>query len=329
MKKKIGFTYNLKSDWQHSPNDPVDAAAELDKEATIRHVEEALGDGGHAVKRIGNAFSLLSQIKNLDVDIVLNICEGLRGRNRESEVPVILEMFGIPFIGSDGLTLGITLDKLASKKFFFAEGIPTPRYFQAKPGNNLENLNTIGFPLFVKASREGTSKGITKASLVRTPKELKEQVDIVHMLYKQPALVEEFISGTEFTVLVIGNENPEPMPVIQYMMNNTLELGDRFYTSKDVVEKSVGCICPTDIPKSLEKKLKDVSVAVYEAVDCRDFGRVDFRVDTEGNPYVLEINPLPNLGPEDVFGTFPQAAGLTYAQAINKIVDVALKRYGM
>jgi D-alanine-D-alanine ligase len=328
MGRIIGLTYNLKSDWKFSPDDPVDAAAELDGITTVESIERALKKGGHSVKRIGSGQNLLKQLPGLDVDIVFNICEGFRGRNREAEVPVILEMHQIPFIGADGLTLAVTLDKVVAKKCFVADGVPTAKFFRAYQGDDLKKLNTIGFPLMVKTSQEGTSKGLTPASRVENFNELKKQVDIINTLYKQPALVEQFISGTEFTVPVIGNKNPQAMPVVQYCMGGALNLGDQFYTYQHVVDKSVEYLCPAKIPASFAKKLQEVAVAAYKSVDCRDFGRVDFRVDKEGNPYVLEINPLPNLSEEEVFGLFPKVVGTTYAKVINQIVEFALERYG-
>jgi D-alanine-D-alanine ligase len=329
MGKIIGLTYNLKSDWKYSPDDPVDAAAELDGITTVESIERALKKGGHSVKRIGNGFNLLKQLPGLDVDIVFNICEGFRGRNRESEVPVILEMHKIPFVGADGLTLAVTLDKVVAKKCFVADGVPTAKFFRAYQGDDLKKLNTIGFPLMVKTSQEGTSKGLTSASRVQNFSELKKQVEIINTVYKQPALVEEFISGTEFTVPVLGNKNPQAMPVVQYCMNGSLNLGDQFYTYQHVVEKSVEYLCPAKIPASFAKKLKEIAIEAYKSVDCRDFGRVDFRVDKNGNPYVLEINPLPNLSEEEVFGLFPKVIGSTYAKVVNQIVEFALERYGL
>lgn len=329
MGKTIGLTYNLKSDWKRQADDPVDAAAELDGVGTVDSIERALKNGGHTVKRIGNAFKLLSTVDNLDVDIVFNICEGFRGRNRESEVPIILEMHGIPFVGADALTLGVTLDKVVAKKCFRADGVPTAGFFRAYLGDDLKKLNTLSYPLIVKTSQEGTSKGLTAASRVQTFEELKKQVDIINTVYKQPALVEEFISGTEFTVPVIGNKNPQAMPVVQYKMNGSLNLGDNFYTYQHVVEKSVEYLCPAQIPQELAVKLQRIAIAAYKSVDCRDFGRVDFRVDKKGNPYVLEINPLPNLSEEEVFGLFPKHIGSTYAKVLNGIVDLALERYSL
>jgi len=294
---KIGLTYDLKSEWQSSADDPVDAAAELDNDRTVQCLKRAFESGGHTVKLIGNARNLLKLMPNPRVDLVFNICEGQYGRSRESQVPAILDVFRVPCAGADALTLGITLDKVIAKKCFLADGIPTARYFMAGPDDDLMQLNTIGFPLFVKTLHEGTSKGITPGSRVENFKRLKKQVEFINTNYKQPALVEEFIKGTEYTVGVIGNDPPQAMPVVQYAIDGKTDLGNAFYTYAHVVDKSVEYICPAPVDEKFAGKLQDIAIAAYRSVGCRDFGRVDIRVDKDGNPYVLEINPLPNLSP--------------------------------
>ncbi len=329
MTKKIGLTFDLKSDWESSPQDPVDACAELDSARTVECLKSALESDGHAVQLIGGAKQLVQEIAQLDVDIVFNICEGHYGRNRESQVPAILDVFRIPFVGADALTLGVTLDKAVAKKCFIADGIPTARFFKVSPGDDLRALNTIGFPLFVKTLHEGTSKGITQHSRVENFTQLQSQAALIHSQYNQPALVEEFIKGQEFTVGVMGNTPPVAMPVVQYSIAGTTALGNQFYSYYHVSEKLVEHICPAVIPEGLAYALQDVAVRAYQSVGCRDFGWVDFRVDEQGKIYVLEINPLPNLSPEDVFVLAGQAMGLSYSQIILKILDEAFAREGL
>lgn len=326
---KIGLTYDVKTDWPVGENDPADLNAEFDKPQTIDDISRALESAGHEVKRIGNVWNLLSKIDNLGVDIIFNICEGRSGRNRESQVPVLLEMHDIPFVGADGLALGVTLDKVIAKKCFIADGLPTPRFFQVTSSDNLEALNNIGFPLIVKTGYEGTSKGLTEQSRVDNYEELKEQVDFVSQTYDQPALVEEFISGKEFTVAVLGNGNAKAMPVVQISIDGRLDLGDAFYTFERVISDNLRYVCPAQISKELTKTMQDLSVKAYHSVGCRDFGRVDFRVDDDGNPYILEINPLPALDMQDVFNIFPQVMGSTYEATVNSILDFAAQRYGL
>ena len=326
---KVGFTYDLKSDWPSGLNDPVDVNAELDSDKTVKEITAALESGGHEVVHIGNVKKLLARLSKLNVDIVFNICEGYFGRNRESQVPVILEMNGIPFVGSDALTLGVTLDKVIAKKCFIADGIPTPRYFSATCEEDCRQAEKIGFPLIVKARYEGTSKGLTTSSRVSTMAELKRQVAIINTTYGQSALVEEFISGYEFTVPVIGNKDAKAMPVAQVCIDNSVNLGEKFYSYELVKATNLRYICPPQADLKLVKNLQDIAVKAFHSVDCRDVGRVDFRVDAEGHPYVLEINPLPNLGREDVFDIFPKVIGTTYEKVVNQILEIACRRNGL
>ncbi|MBI5416217.1 MAG: ATP-grasp domain-containing protein [Candidatus Omnitrophica bacterium] len=329
MGKIIGLTYDLKADWVGKPGDPPDINAELDKPQTIERVVQAFESAGHQVKKIGNLKNLLSRLDHLGVDIVFNICEGTSGRNRESQVPLLLEWKGIPYVGSDALTLGITLDKAVAKKMFMSEGIPTARFFAAAATEGLEKLNTIGYPLIVKTIHEGSSKGISRDSRVENLEALKRQVHLINTVYKQPALVEEFICGTEFTVAVLGNNPAQAMPVVQVSIDGDVNLGDEFYTFERISSSNLRYVCPAKISDGLTRQIQEIAVRAYTCVGCRDFGRVDFRVDTKGNPYVLEINPLPSLDPQDSFNIFPQVLGSTYDATLNKVLDFALQRYGL
>ncbi len=330
MPYRIGLTYDLKTDWIASSDDPIDATAELDGTDTVEALTAAFRANGHEVVAIGNAKNLLAAIdKGLKVDLVFNIAEGYRGRNRESQIPNILEMFNIPFSGADALALGVTLDKAVAKKCWVADGVPTGKFFEATLDDDLVQLNKIGYPLIVKTSQEGTSKGITKNSRVTNIDELRTEVAKICNVYKQPALCEQFIKGTEFTVAVIGNKNPIALPVVQYAVGGNVQMGNEFYSYEHIVSKSVQYICPAAIDVALAKNLQDIAIAAYKSIECRDLGRVDFRVDETGKPYVLEINPLPNLSPSEVFPMCAKAAGMTYNQLINKILNYALERNGL
>ena len=324
--KTVGLTYDLKTDYKFKEGDPLDANAEFDAPSTIDVIANAIAANGFKVSKIGNAANLLEKIDNLKVDIVFNISEGLSGRNRESQVPILLEMAGVPFVGSDALTLGLTLDKVMAKKIFIAEGIPTPKFFEASSAEALANHNHYKFPLIVKPRFEGSSKGLSDSSRVENKEELAAQVDFITKTYKQPALVEEFISGSEFTIAIVGNEKPEVMPVVQIKIDGKLQLNDKFYTFARITSDRLEYICPAKITADLKKKLEDLALKVYSSVECRDFGRVDFRVDRELNPYVLEINPLPSLSTEDVFMLISENIGITYEQMVGKILNSAMIR---
>lgn len=327
--RTVGLTYDLKTDYEFKEGDPADANAEFDHPATIDLIAKAIENSGFTVKRIGNVTNVLDSWGRIDVDIVFNISEGLSGRNRESQVPMLLEMAGIPFVGADPLTLGVTLDKVMAKKIFIAEGIPTPRFFEAHSPDEIDGNNHYSFPLIVKPRFEGSSKGLNEQSRVRTNEELKRQVEYVISTYKQPALIEQFISGREFTVAVIGNENPEVMPVVQIRIDGNLNLNDKFYTFARITSDRLEYVCPAPISSGLAAKLRETALETYRAVECRDFGRVDFRVDQDGNPYVLEINPLPSLSSDDVFTHIAGAVGSSYDQIIVRILKTALTRYNL
>ncbi len=326
--KIVGLTYDLKTDYKFKKDDPADANAEFDHPDTINVIANAIAANGFKVKKIGNAANLLEKIDNLGVDIVFNISEGLTGRNRESQVPILLEMAGVPFVGADALTLGLTLDKVMAKKIFIAENILTPKFFEASSVDLLSDMDHCKFPLIVKPRFEGSSKGLSENSRVENFEGLKQQVDFITKTYKQPALIEEFISGQEFTVAIVGNENPEIMPVVQIKIDGKLKLNDKFYTFARITSDRLEYVCPAKITQELKNKLNELALKVYRSVECRDFGRVDFRVDNTGAAYVLEINPLPSLSTEDVFMLLAKNTGITYEQMIGKILGCAIKRHG-
>jgi len=327
--KTVGLTYDLKTDYKFKKGDPADANAEFDHPSTIDVIAKAIQSNGFKTKLIGNATNLMEKIDSLGVDIVFNISEGLTGRNRESQVPMLLEMAGVPFVGADALTLGLTLDKVMAKKIFIADGIPTPKFFEVSSMEALINFDHCKFPLIVKPRFEGSSKGLSESSRVEDMQGLKKQVEFVIKTYKQPALIEEFISGSEFTVAIVGNDTPEIMPIVQIKIDGKLQLKDKFYTFARITSDRLEYICPAKINEELKKKIDDLALRVYRAVDCQDFGRVDFRVDSSGQPFVLEINPLPSLSTEDVFMLLATTIGITYEQMIGKILNSAIKRHGL
>ena len=329
--KKItfGLTYDLKTDYEFKDDDPPDANAEFDHPSTIEVIANAIRENGYNVKKIGNVSRLMEKFNHLDVDIVFNISEGMTGRNRESQVPILLEMAGIPFVGADALSLGISLDKVMAKKVFSADGIPSPRSVEIKSADEVKNLGHLKFPLFVKPRFEGSSKGLSEASRVENAEDLRKQVEHIINTYKQPALVEEFIRGEEFTVAIIGNDPPRVMPIVQIKIEGQLNLKDKFYTFGHIKDDKVEYVRPAQVNPALAKRLNELALKTYNAIECLDFGRVDFRVDEKGNPYVLEINPLPSLSTEDVFMFVAKARGMTYAQIMGEILTAAVARHGL
>ena len=328
MALRIGLTYNVKTEYVLRPTDPADANAEFDHPDTIGVIEDAFKAAGHEVRRIGNARQLLEQWDQLKgLDLVFNLAEGYEGRNRESQVPIILEMLRIPCVGADGLSLGMTLDKIITKKILIAEGIPTPKFVEISDPAQSRAV-TLGFPLIVKPRYEGSSKGVRKSSMVKTAAELETQTRWLIDTYRQPALVEEFIEGREFTVAIIGNDPPEVQPITQIKIEGRLDLGELFYTFEHI-RSGADYVCPAPIPAALSRQLGALALQTYQAVECKDFGRVDLRVDRKGRAYVLEINPLPSLSTEDVFACVAAAKGVSYEAILNQVLDAAIVRYGL
>lgn len=323
----VGFTFDAKTDYVRAEKDPIDASAEFDKPENIEAIARAIESAGHTLKRIGNVHNLLKQIDDLAVDIVFNIAEGLGSRNRESQVPLLLELYNIPYVGADSLTQALTLDKIMAKKVFQAEGIPTPRFKQLDNVEEITNDLELNFPIMVKLRHEGSSKGLDERNIVRNIDELRKQATRLIKDYSQSVLAEEFISGTEFTVGIIGNKSPKVYEPVQVSMDGNVDLGEKIYTFRRISSDSLQYVCPPKISPALKKELQAIALRVYRAVDCLDFGRVDFRVDEQGNPFVLEINPLPSLGLDDIFPIIAKNEQIDYNKIINRILDAALLRH--
>ncbi len=326
----IGFTYEISKNYTLKSDDPPDRYFEFDSEFIIKTICRAIEKNGHSVIRIGNFENLFNGLADIKrkVDIVLNLTEGLFGRNREAQVPTLLEYAGIPYIGSDALAMSLTLDKVATKKFLIADRIPTPGYVVAD--TPIAALPPhLAFPLIVKPRWEGSSKGITKNSKVKTLEELNAQIQFISDKYHQPSLIEEFISGREFTIGAIGNgKDLDVFPVIEITYRGE-SLGKKYYFGRYVNTSDIRLICPAKIDAKLTNTLKDLARKVFLSVDCRDIGRVDIRIDEKGNPFVLEINPLPALSRQDAFGTFAKVLKISYPAMINKILLAAFDRYGL
>ncbi|MBM3308732.1 MAG: ATP-grasp domain-containing protein [Candidatus Altiarchaeales archaeon] len=329
----VGFTYNSK---KKTPSDmPEDFYAEFDEPATINAIRDAIASGGHRVVMMEAKEDIFEKIKSNSVDIIFNIAEGIRGESRESQVPIICEMFGVPYSGSGPLTLALTLDKAKTKEILLYNKIPTPKFQVFKTGKE-KLINILKFPLIVKPIREGSSKGIRDNSVVKNKKELYERINETLSLYSQPVLVEQFLSGREFTVAIIGNKNPWVLPIVEVLFDDLPPGVNKIdsYEAKwvwDDPKKPLDClVCPARITKKMEKTIREISLKAYNALDCRDWARLDLRLDLKGVPNVLEVNALPGVIPDPKCNSrFPKAArtaGLGYNEMILSVLDEAMVR---
>jgi D-alanine-D-alanine ligase len=313
---RIGLTYDLQTD----PHD--ERQAEFDPPQTIEALAGALEALGHRVVRLGNAHDLLRQPRRLDaVELVLNIAEGSQGRCREAWVPNLLELSGVPYVGSDPLALSLGLDKAACKRLAVAAGIPTPRWVLVTDPPAIPAALPIAFPVIAKPRYEGSGIGIDEGAVVRDRAGLIQRVRWLFERWPQPVLIEEFIPCGELTVCVIGNSPPTAYPAIQRPLDPRTRL------SCHVVERNTGpWEAPLELGEALDAKARHIALAMFEALGCRDVGRIDLRVDEHGQPLFIEINPLPSFDPEGTIGLLAEHLGIPYAQLIGRVLEAARAR---
>lgn len=317
---RVGFTYNVKR--SHDGDDE----AEWDPPETIISIANALARQGHIVVHLEATPDLPRVLAEADVDLIFNIAEGVEGRNREAQVPALCELLGIPYTGSDSATLAIALDKALGKKVLLQHDILTPR-FQVMESARERLSPDMRFPLIVKPNAEGSSKGIGSTSVVDTEEELRAAVKLIVERYRQPALVEEYIAGREFTVGLLGDKRPRVLPPmeIRFKKGDSRPVYD--YAVKQEWEEHVYYECPAKLTEAEQKAMEKIARATFWALDCRDVARVDMRMDADGRIYVLEVNPLPGLTPgySDLV-LIAQAVGMEYDQLIAEIMQGGLRR---
>ncbi len=330
---KIGLTYNSLP--EDNSRQKTDEFVEFDDMNTINSIKNAIESGGHEVILVEANENAYEKLKNSKLDFVFNFSEGLHGNSRESQIPAMLEMLQIPYTGSDVLTLAIALDKTRTKETLRYYRIPTPNFQLFRSAYEPINKD-LHFPLFVKPNAEGSSKGITDKSLVNNEKELRERVDYIIKKYKQPALVEEFLDGREFTVSLLGNP-PKVLPIVEVVFDNLPDSVPRFdcYEVKWIFDSPGSdietVVCPARIDKKLENKIKKIALDTFRSLNCKDFCRIDIRLDKNNVPNVLEINPIAGLIPDPKENSrFPKAcyaSGMTFNEIVLSILNVAIKRY--
>jgi D-alanine-D-alanine ligase len=325
---------------------------DLDSEKTVQSLIGALEAGGHRATFVEGNLGMVDELRRLQPDICFNICEGHFGDAREAQIPALLEMLRMPYTGSRVLALALALDKPMTKRVLAYHGLPTPP-FQVFERRDEAVDPALVYPLFVKPSREGTGMGITTASIVQDEAELRTQITQIHQRYAQPALVERFIAGREVTVGVVGNlvepvarrlpadeqarrvtEGLEIFPVLEIDLARYDVAEGGIYSNRLKVDlaEDFHILCPAPLAPAQVEQLHRLTAAVFRVIGCLDVARVDFRLDAEDQeqPYILEINPLPGLNPgySDLC-LEAEAAGWSYVQLINRILDEAAHRYGL
>jgi D-alanine-D-alanine ligase len=325
---KVGFAYNVKR-IKPTADAQEDSEAEYDSPSTLQAIREAIASWGHEVVDLEANQDLPTVLAATPIDLVFNIAEGFKGRNRESQVPALLELLDIPYTGSDPATLAIALDKALAKRIVRQHGIHTPNFQIFTTGKERLNRDFTEFPLMVKPVAEGSSKGVVSKSVVQDEAELREVVRELVSKYQQPALVEEYIRGREFTVGLLGERRPKVLPPMEIVF---LEVGDPnpVYSFQHKLEWNdrIRYDVPAPLDPTPLEKLRTAARAAFMALGCRDVARIDFRMDARGRFYFLECNPLPGLTPgwSDLV-LIAQGAGMDYRALIGEILSGAIRRY--
>lgn len=321
---RVGFTYNLK----RSPAGVDEHEAEYESPATVAAVSEALASLGHEVVHLEVTPDLPRQLLHAEVDVVFNMAEGVSGRNREAQVPALLEMLGIPYTGSDPATMAITLDKALAKRVVSQHGVATPDFFVLRTGR--ERLPSgFTYPAVVKPVAEGSSKGILPSSVVHTEEDLRLAAIALVRRYRQPALAERYLPGREFTVGLLGHGRPRVLPPMEIVFGDpSVQCPVYGFHHKLEWGRELRFEAPARVDAGLRRRLERAARESYLALGCRDLARIDFRLDATGQVGFIECNPLPGLTPgwSDLC-TIAASAGMDYRGLISEILAPVLRRW--
>ena len=299
---------------------------------TIDMIKSALEDGGHQVQAFEGDKNIIHALEEFMPTVisgerpglVFNLSYGTQGRARYTHIPGILEMLGIPYIGSGPETHAVALDKVLTKMVLLQKGLPTPRFTVLdKPGFTLPLADNLSYPLIVKPKDEAVSFGLR---IVNNEEELREGVNKIYNMFKAPTLVEEYIEGREVNVGLLGNDPVEALPPVEIVFGE----GEQIFTYEDKINASgreLGKICPAPLDPALNERIKELAVDAFKALGCFDSARVDFRLDKEGNPYILEVNSMASLGPGGSYVYAAERVGLDYGGLVNRLIEIASQRY--
>lgn len=323
---KIGLVYDLREDYQLAEGQPEDFYAEFDSEKTVSSLQKTLEDLGHQVERIGNFHSLAKKIytSQPNLDLFFNISEGLYGRSREAQVPALLEANQLVYTGSDAFTLALTLNKEATKRVWQSLHLPTASFLTVESVEELNDKRAMLpiMPVFSKPLYAGSSIGIDESACSYTFSELQERIGKLVLDYRQPVLIEEFLSGSEYTVCLLGSgTEAQVFGMTQIKAFNAG--GFSIFEEKEAWNPSFFA----EVEEvTLYQQLAQLAIKAYRSVECRDIGRVDIRMDSRGNLNLIEINPLPILKDPSTIAWIAQQCGKNIDHVIGKILESSIKR---
>ena len=330
--RRVGLVFETFDSYACAPGDPHDWHAEYEPEATVDALEAALVRHGHTVVRLGTPHDVLGLAGRGELpglDAALCIAEGFGSRNREAWGPVVLEMAGVPCLGSDALTLSLTLDKAWTHRTLEAAGVRVaPWRLVADPAEAATCALPAEFPLFVKPRWEGTAKGIRRDSKAGDRTALAAAIERVVRDYAQPALVEAFVPGAEYTVTVVGHAPRRALPVLQRALDAASGIGLHAIEGAHGGEGAgtTDYELPGELTPALEGELQATALHVCETLEVLDFARLDFRLDAQGRPVFLEINPLPTFAPDGTFAILAELEERAYEDLLGEVLQAALER---
>lgn len=324
---KIGLTYDLREDYL-AEGYSEEETAEFDRPDTIEAIESALLELGFRTDRIGNARQLIDRLSLGDRwDMVFNIAEGLHGTARESQVPSILDIYQIPYTFSDPLVLSLCLHKNLTKMVVGRAGVATPEFALVTKPAEIDAVS-LPYPLFAKPVAEGTSKGIDGNSKIVDPESLRAVCLQLLDQFRQPVLVETFLSGREFTVGVTGTgRKAKVLATMEIHLLPNAEEDVYSYKNKELCDDLVRYqpVRPEEDPTVRE--VEEMTLAAWRALGCRDGGRMDIRCDGHGRPHFIEVNPLPGMHPQHSdLPILCGLAGISYVELVEQIVTSARRR---
>ncbi len=323
-KLKIGITYDLRDEYLKEGYN-LEETAEFDLLDTIESIEKVIIDNGFQADRIGNVKALTRQlVAENRWDLVFNIAEGLYGFGREAQVPALLDAYNIPYTFSDPLGHALTLHKGMTKHVLRDMGIPTPDFAVVSYESEIADVN-LPLPLFAKPVAEGTGKGITSLSKITNREELYRICKYILQTFKQPALVETYLPGREFTVGILGSgKDAKVLGVIEVILKPAAEKNAYSYENKEHYDRLVQYILVDD---DEAKQAKEISLRLWRLLDLKDAGRVDLRSDAHGAPHFMEVNSLAGLNPKrSDLPILCNLLGMSYDELINSIIKSALRR---
>lgn len=323
---RVGLLFNLKRVDPKATGS--DAEAEFDSPTTVDAIAAAIESHGHSVVKIEATPEFPEVVADAGLDLAFNLSEGLRGRAREAAVPAVLDLLGVEYTGSDATTLALALDKQLAKTVVRAAGVRTARSFVMRTG--AERLpKGFRFPVMVKPNAEGSSKGVTKNSVVHDEAALRQTAAGMAARYAQGALVEEFLPGREFTVGLLGDTaKPRVLPPMEIVFTNASDTHPIYsFEQKLEFTNDVRFDAPATLTPALKGAITRCAKRAYAALGCRDVARIDIRLDAAGHPNFIEVNPLPGLTPDfSDLCLIAKSAGLDYRALIGKILAPAVAR---